>query len=194
MNIDIQKLKALDPLVFEDFVRDYEKKVYNIALKMVKDPTLACDISQEVFLKIFQALPSFKENSSLSTWIYRITFNACIDYQRKMKREKTTPFVQTNGDEEEYLIEIPDTSHSPEECWDKKELLEQIHKALMKLSPDHRSVIILKDIEHRSYIEISEILDCNQGTVKSRLNRGREQLRGILNQDGNFFAKYMSNT
>jgi RNA polymerase sigma-70 factor (ECF subfamily) len=194
MDLDLQKLKQQDPVVFEDMVRTYEKKIYNIAHKMVKDPTLSCDITQDVFIKIYRALPSFKENSSLSTWIYRITMNVCIDYQRKLKRENTTPFVNHNEDQEEYLIEVPDHSFSPEAHYEKKELQEQLQKALMKLSYNHRAIIILKDIEHQSYEEIGRILNCTQGTVKSRLNRGREQLRNLLAKEGNFFNKYLSNT
>jgi RNA polymerase sigma-70 factor (ECF subfamily) len=194
MDLDLKKLKNLDPAVFEEMVRSYEKKIYHIARKMVNDPVLSCDITQDVFIKIYQALPSFKENSSLSTWIYRIAVNVCIDYQRKRKRENIVALNQINEDREEYTIEVVDSAPSPEERYEKKELWEQIQKALMKLSCDHRAVIVLKDIEHRSYAEISEILQCNQGTVKSRLNRGREQLRALLAKDGNFFHKHLSNT
>lgn len=193
MDLDLKKLKSLDPASFEDMVRLYETKIYHMAQKMVKDPALACDVAQDVFVKVYQALPTFKENSSLSTWIYRIAMNVCIDYQRKIKRENTLFLIQTGEDQEEYAIEVPDTAPSPEERFERKEAFREIQKALQKLSCDHRAVIVLKDVEHKSYAEISEILHCSQGTVKSRLNRGREQLRAILSRDGNFFSKLKSN-
>ena len=193
MEIDIQKLKQKDLQAFEDFVHAYEKKIYNIAFRMSKDASLACDISQDVFMKVYSSFPNFKEDSSLSTWIYRITMNACIDYQRRRKRENTISIVQSNADEEEFVFEIPDSSHAPERCYDTTEMMDQIASALQELSADHRAIVVLKDIEQKSYQEISEILQCNEGTVKSRLFRAREQLRTILNRNGNFFAEYMSN-
>ena len=186
MELDLKALKSGDERAFEQFVLQYEKKIYNIALKYTSSESAACDISQEVFLKIYKSISTFKELSSLSTWVYRITYNVCIDYLRREKRMSEVSLFVDGADDEDYLMELPDTSSSPELVMDKTILREVISSSIEKLSAEHRSMIILRDLQGLSYAQIAKITGCEEGTVKSRINRAREKLRTILRSDGNF--------
>jgi len=181
----IKKAQSGDMDAFEEIVRLYEKRVYSLALKMTQNPQDAFDASQEVFIKIYNFLPSFKWESSFYTWVYRITVNKCIDINRKLKRQRT--FSIDVQDEDYPAIEIPDEVDSPEMRYGKKEAMEAVMRALDKLSDEHKAVIILRDIKGLSYLEIAQAVDCSEGTVKSRISRAREKLREILEKKGNFF-------
>jgi len=181
----IKKAQSGDVDAFEEIVKLYEKRVYSLALRMTQNPQDAFDASQEVFIKIYNFLPSFKWESSFYTWVYRITVNKCIDINRKLKRQRT--FSIDAQDEDSPAFDIPDEVHSPESRYGKKEAMEAVMKALDKLSDEHKAVIILRDIKGLSYLEIADVVDCSEGTVKSRISRAREKLREILEKKGNFF-------
>lgn len=163
---------------FEELILSYEKKIYNIALRMTGNGEDARDIAQEVCIKIFKSLNSFKENSSFSTWVYRITTNVCIDEIRK--RKNILSLTAANIDDEEFEMPVQDKGRLPDELVEGKETLELIKGYILELAPEYRMVIILRDIQGYTYEEISKILDINIGTVKSRLNRARGLLRDKL--------------
>jgi len=171
----VEKSKKGDLESFEKLIMLYEKKIYNIAFRMTGDREDASDIAQEVCIKIYKSINTFKGNSSFSTWVYRITSNVCIDMIRK--RNNTISINTNRADGEEYEIPIEDKSKLPEDIVESKETVELIKGYISELAPDQRIVIILRDIQGYSYEEISKILDVNVGTVKSRLNRARNLIK-----------------
>jgi RNA polymerase sigma factor, sigma-70 family len=177
----IKKAKMGDETSFESLISSCQGRAYNIALRYLKNEEDALDALQESFIKIFRHLNSFKEDSRFDTWVYRIVVNTCNDMLRKNSNQKITDSIyKTDEDNKESVLEIPDHSGSPEEVFDKKEKTEHIISCLEKLNQEQKEIIVLRDIHGFSYDEISEILDCSIGTVKSRINRARLRLRAIL--------------
>jgi len=176
----IQKAKTGDERSFESLILGCQSKAYNIALRYLKNEEDALDALQESFIKIFRHLNSFKEDSRFDTWVYRIVVNTCNDMLRKNSNQKITDSIFRTEEEKDTIIEIPDSSGSPEEVLDKKEKSEHLLYCLDKLNQEQKEIIILRDIHGFSYDEISGILDCSVGTVKSRINRSRLRLREIL--------------
>jgi RNA polymerase sigma factor (sigma-70 family) len=176
----IQKAKTGDESSFESLILSCQSRAFNIAIRYLKNEDDAMDALQESFIKIFRHLNSFKEDSRFDTWVYRIVVNTCNDMLRKNSNQKITDSIFKTEDEKETIIEIPDITGSPEEVFDKKEKTEHIISCLEKLNQEQKEIIVLRDIHGFSYDEISEILDCSIGTVKSRINRSRLRLREIL--------------
>lgn len=171
---------------FEALVLDNQKKVYNLALKMVGNREDAWDISQETFIKAFKALKSFRGDSSFGVWIYRLASNMCIDFLRRERKRKTSPLVYISDDNEEKELEIADTRMEPETLFEQAELRQAINEGLKELPDDHRQVLILREINGLSYAEIAEALMLEIGTVKSRIFRARSNLVKYLKSKGNF--------
>lgn len=169
---------------FEKLIEAHQKTAYNIALKMLRNSEDAKDISQQAFIKVFRYIDTFNFESSFKTWMYRIIVNLCIDYINKNKKNTVysldNPISTEKG---EIRREIKDDTNMPENIIEKKETKELVHNAINKLDEIHRTIIILRDIEGFSYNEISEILDISIGTVKSRIKRGRDNLRIILKKE-----------
>ena len=176
----IQKAKNGDESSFESLILSCQSKAFNIAIRYLKNEEDALDALQESFIKIFRHLRSFKEDSRFDTWVYRIVVNTCNDILRKNSNQKITDSIFRTEDEKEMIVEIPDITGSPEEVFDKREKTEHIISCLDKLNQEQKEIIILRDIHGFSYDEISEILNCSIGTVKSRINRSRLRLREIL--------------
>lgn len=176
----LQKAKMGDENSFESLILSCQNKAFNIAIRYLKNEDDAMDALQESFIKIFRHLSSFKEDSRFDTWVYRIVVNTCNDMLRKNSNQKITDSIFKTEDEKETVIEIPDVSGSPEEVFNKKEKTEHIISCLEKLSQEQKEIIVLRDIHGFSYEEISKMLDCSIGTVKSRINRSRLRLREIL--------------
>ncbi len=165
---------------FEQLIEKYEKKAYNIALRILKNPDDAMDISQEAFIKVFKSIKTFKQESSFSTWLYRIVTNTCMDFLRKNSNKVYSIDSPIQTDEGDFSREIEDKSNSTEELFERKMTKELVHKSIDKLEHEHRIIVILRDIEGFSYKEIAKILNCTLGTVKSRLSRARDNLRDII--------------
>ncbi|GHU60416.1 ECF RNA polymerase sigma factor SigW [Clostridia bacterium] len=176
----IEKMSSGDDSAFEDLVREYEKKIYNLCLRMTGNPDDAFDLSQETFVKAYRALSAFKMESAVSTWLYRIASNTCLDFIRKRNRVIFFTLSQSRDDEEEIFAEIPDNSYNPEKVFESAQIREAVAAALLGLPPKHRQIVVLREINGLSYAEISEILEISEGTVKSRLARAREHLRREL--------------
>jgi RNA polymerase sigma-70 factor (ECF subfamily) len=173
----ITRFKNGDASAFEEIVLTYQDKTYNLCRYMLGNRHDAEDAAQEVFLKAYQALPRFQPDAALSTWLYRIAVNTCIDRRRM-------PILESlfgTSEEGETLIHDPASDDpSPETLYHSKEIEEALHAGLRTLSPKLRAIIVLKEIEELSYEEIAETLAISTGTVKSRIARAREQLKKIL--------------
>lgn len=153
----------------KDFVERYYGRVYNLCYSFVRDRDEACDLAQDVFVKLLDRIESFRGEADLSTWIYRIGVNTCIDSLRKRKRRAAEPF------DERYH----DVAHA-DDFAERSAVSEMVRDALMELPVKYRTVVILREFEGRSYREIAEVLECSVGTVESRLFRARELLKRIL--------------
>ena len=176
---------------FEELVRQYEKRVYAVALRSSGSPEDAADITQEVFLRAWRSIESFRGDSGFSTWLFRITMNLCVDHARhKNAQPQTQPLVVG---EEEAERPIPDTAPTPEEHLENSELGRELAAALDEVSEEHRRIVLLRDVSGLSYTEIAEVLEISEGTVKSRLSRARIALRTILLRRGNLLPSAASN-
>lgn len=171
----VRSAKDGDAASFEELVKLHQKRVYNLALRMSGNPEDALDLSQEVFLRIYKALPLFKEQSAFSTWVYSIASNVCIDFVRKRNKLKTVS-LSPDSETDSSVPEIPDNRYQPELEYEKTELRESIAAGLSTLSDEHREILVLREICGLSYQEICDALDLEGGTVKSRLSRARNQL------------------
>lgn len=172
-----------DEAAFGQLVQKYQKRVYALTVRMCPTPELAEEAAQEAFLSAWQGLPFFRGDAAFSTWLYRLASNACVDLLRKERRHQGTSL-----DDDTVGAEIPDTKPTPEEAAETKELRAQIEAGLRQLSPEHRAVLILREIQQLNYEEIADALSLDLGTVKSRISRGRRQLRDFLKEQGNFSA------
>ncbi|WP_286680170.1 sigma-70 family RNA polymerase sigma factor [Tepidanaerobacter sp. EBM-49] len=186
MNIEgelIYRAKRGDMSAFEDLISGYEKKVYNTVYRFFNNAEDAMDVSQEIFIKIFTSLDKFRGESSFSTWLYRIAVNTCIDFSRK-HREATLPIHEESEIHNHLNLGTP--TQLPEEFIENKEIRQAIADAINMLPEEQKICVILRDVQGFSYAEIGEILNCSLGTVKSRLYRGRRNLRELLKDMGIF--------
>lgn len=188
----IKKAQSGDVSAFEKIVSEYQNVVYSVVYRYAENSEDAEDMSQEVFIKMFKNINSFQFKSKLSTWIYRVATNTCIDLVKKFKQDNTYSLDEgiESVDGEKNYIEISDVSMAPENVYGRYETRDVINQAIKNLNEEYRTVIILRDIEGLSYDEISEVLSCSVGTVKSRISRGRRKLREILSEDRELFEKY----
>ena len=160
--------------VFRFLVERYQEKVRNIIFSIFNDADVVDDIAQEVFIKVYQALRNFRFESSFYTWVYRITVNKCRDELRKKKVKRFFSFQSFENTTNLKIENMATTT------FDDENLKGVIEESLKKLPEKFRMPIILKDIDGMSYDEIAEVLECEVGTVKSRLSRGRTMLKEIL--------------
>lgn len=170
---------------YEQLISQYEKKIYALCLHLLKDPEEAYDAAQEVCIKIWRQLGSFKGQSKLSTWIYRMTTNQCLDILRKNKRkqQEVSLFTDEESGEEEKISEKTDIWQDMSSYMEQKELGDVLRQGIGELKEDYQVMIVMRDIEQRTYEEIADILDISLGTVKSRLSRARSSLKKILEQN-----------
>ena len=182
----IRAARRRDPDAFEALVQQYEKRVYALALRMCGQEVLAQEAAQEAFLSAWQGLPSFRGDSSFSTWLYRLTVNACTDLLRREQRHRAA--AGPSLDDDDAFFDAPDTAASPQEQVEQAELRRAIERDLQTLPEDYRAALILREVHQLSYAEIAAALRLDLGTVKSRISRGRRLLREYLSQTGNLSA------
>ena len=169
---------------FDELIRLHQRQVFNLCFRFLGDYDEADDCAQEVFIKVSRSLKGFRFDSAFGTWIYRIAVNTCknrlnsLDY--RLKARKIRIDVETDMDQKSQPVEIEDKSQSPAREVISKELDRLIQRAINALPARQKLVIVLRDIEGRSYEEIGEITGFKLGTVKSKLSRAREQLRESL--------------
>ena len=178
----LRRAQGGDSAAFEDIVRAHEKTVYHLALRQLGNREDAEDAAQEVFLKAYTGLSSFRGDSKLSVWLYRITNNVCIDFLRR--RRETVSLSQENEEGEPLELELPDERFDPAALTERKDLRERIGKALDALPPEAREILLLRELGGQSYDEIAATLGLDLGTVKSRIFRARKKLCALL--EGNF--------
>lgn len=171
-----------DQGAFEELVRLYEKRVLALTLRMCKNPEDAAEAAQEAFFAAWQGLKNFREESSFSTWLYRLASNACVDLLRREGRRQAAVSL----DDEGLNLDIPASIPTPQEEAERRELGERIEEGLRALPPEYRAVLVLREIHQLRYEEIAAALELDMGTVKSRISRGRKRLRRFLLESGNF--------
>ena len=180
----VQRARSGDRDAFAWLLERYEKQVYHQALRMVGNPEDAADLTQDTFIKVWQGLPSFQGDSSFSTWLFRLTGNACIDFIRREKKRRGD--VSLDDEERDLSSALIDPTSTPQQALEQKELHRAVSEGLRRLSDEHRQILVLREINGLSYDEIGDILDLSPGTVKSRIARARISLAKILRKTGNF--------
>ncbi len=180
----INKVLDGDRSAFEELVLDNQDKVYSLALKITKNHDDALDAAQEVFLKAYTYLASFRGDSRFSVWLYRLTYNHCLDLVRARKRRPTVSITAQNEEEDD--MDFPDSRPSPQKLAENKELRLAIAKAVDELPEEQRQVFILREFNDYDYSAIAQELDINIGTVKSRLSRARKKIAADLIASGTF--------
>ena len=181
----VRKVLDGDANAFETLVLEYEKNVYNIALRMTGNSEDAADMTQEAFIKAYNSLQSFRGDSKFSVWLYRIVSNVCLDFLRSKNRRPTVSLSVEDDDGEDTQLDVADESQSPELLLDRKLTRESVRRGLDSLPPDYRQILLLREIQGLSYDEISQALGLEVGTVKSRIFRARKRLCTFLIDDGN---------
>ena len=188
----IQRVLSGDQDAFAHLVKEYEKQVYHLCLRMVGNSEDAADLAQEAFFKAWKGLKFYKFEASFPTWLYRLTTNVCIDFLRKQKRQLTVSLT-VEDEEDGQETELPDHAPLPEEQLLKKERQQQIQRAMQELEEEARLILSLRVVEDLSYEQIAQIMDLKIGTVKSRLARARERLKKSLARNGNNYLDSSSN-
>ena len=171
------------PAAFGELVRKYQDRVFNLAARILGNPEDAADAAQEAFLHAYQALPNFKGDSEFFTWLYRIAFNAAVSQKRKRRPVGRLEYGGEGG-----AAEPPDPASidPPPPAVERQEEVAVLTAALARLSPDHRAVLVLKDIDGLMYEEIAVVVGVPVGTVRSRIHRARLELRGMLEASGDW--------
>ncbi len=177
----VHELQAGSETAFDWLVTHYHAPVYNLILSMLGEPSDAADGTQEVFLKAFRGIRSFRQGSSLKTWLYRIAIREALNHKRWFKRHlQKNVSIDVEPEEGRGRVEIEDLAATPFEQLAALEIQTVVQAALAQLPEVFRTAVILRDLEGFSYEEVAEVLECSVGTVKSRILRGRRTLKEIL--------------
>jgi RNA polymerase sigma factor (sigma-70 family) len=175
----IQRAKEGDLDCFNQLVERYQRQIYNLSLRILENAPAAEDATQEAFLSAFRGIGKFR-GGSFRAWLFRIAANACRDQLRSLRRRPATSI-------ESVPLELESDQPTPEDLAVRRQLGEEIKKALAALPADQRLAVILRDIEGLDYAEIAQVTSSSLGTVKSRINRGRTRLRHHLEQNRELF-------
>jgi RNA polymerase sigma-70 factor, ECF subfamily len=168
----IQRCLEGDSAAWDCLARTYWRRVFNIAYKFVARYEEAEDLTQEIFVKLFRALPTYDRRAKFDTWLTRLTRNLCIDHYRRRRRESETFTTEIEPD----AIQLDDLLSRPDATLEQRDDISMVRRALAKLSPTFREPVALRDIHELSYEQIAKRLQLPEGTVKSRINRGRREL------------------
>lgn len=178
----VEGLRASEESSYERLISRFQQPVYNLAYRLLNDPGDACDVTQEVFLKVFRNVSQFQGKSSLRTWIYRIAVNESHNRRRWLfrHRHKEVGLQEEFEDSEPRDRSLADAGRSPYDRAFDSQKHSLIEEALTRINPSFREAVVLRDVEELSYEEIADILQISMGTVKSRILRGRDALRKQL--------------
>jgi RNA polymerase sigma-70 factor (ECF subfamily) len=181
----VRRCLAGDALAWEEIVQRYHRRIYNICYRFAGSPEDAQDLTQEVFIKMYRTLNSYDlGRGAFMTWVTTVTRNLLVDHFRKSKQDRMTDSLDTVASEHEDAMplseQIPDKAAPPDSGVQSRETREAVHRALQKLSPELREAVILRDLQDMDYREIAGVLRVPEGTVKSRINRGRAELARLL--------------
>ena len=175
-----------DMNAYNQLVIRHQGKIYAMIRNMVRNDADAWDLSQDVFIKAWRALPNFESRSRFSTWLFRISHNVVYDWVRKRKIESSGELNDEIFDRDRIDLSArtaPALIESPDEALSNSELRMKISAALEKISPEHREVVILKDVQGLSYKESADVMECTLGTVMSRLFYARQKLQTLLKDE-----------
>lgn len=177
----VKRARKGDLAAYDQLVQRYQERIYATVYHMTSNHEDANDLAQEAFIKGFQALKSFKGGSSFYTWVYRIAVNKTINFlkQRKNRSQMSLNDLDFNAEHDPDLVALI-SDKTPRREAGLTELQEKLNEAMQKLSEPHRLVVTLHDVQGLSHEEIAKIMDCNIGTVRSRLFYARQQLQGFL--------------
>ncbi len=181
----IRRCVSGDAAAWEEIVQRYHRRIYNICYRFAGSADDAQDLTQEVFIKMYRTLNTYDVGrAAFMTWVTTITRNLLVDHFRKTKRDRMTDSLDSPVSEHEDAIplseHIQDNSVAPDVRVQSRETGESVHRALQKLSPELREAVILRDLHDMDYREIAGVLKVPEGTVKSRINRGRAELARLL--------------
>ena len=181
----VRRCVAGDAAAWEEIVQKFQRRIYNICYRFAGNSDDAQDLTQEVFIKMYRTLNSYDiERGSFMTWVTTVTRNLLVDHFRKTKYERVTDSLdhtESNREDEMPLGEqLADAGPAPDAKAQSRETGQMVHEALQKLSPELREAVILRDLHDMDYREIAAVLKVPEGTVKSRINRGRAELARLL--------------
>ena len=177
----IDNLREGDESALAPLVEKYKRMVHRLALQITKNHEDANDVMQETFIKVYQSIHTFRQEAAFETWIYRITVNEALNFVKRRERRRETPLSTTEESEYDPSVrQKAEMENDPQVNAEKAELRHWVTKAVNSLSLKHRIVVVLHELEGLTHAEIASILNCSEGTVRSRLHYARKQLRSLL--------------
>jgi RNA polymerase sigma-70 factor (ECF subfamily) len=181
----VRRCVAGDAAAWEEIVQRYHRRIYNICYRFAGSSDDAQDLTQEVFIKMYRTLNSYDvDRGAFMTWVTTMTRNLLVDHFRKTRQERMTDSLDTTSSDHEDAMplgeQIPDRGPAADSRVQSREAGDIVHRALQKLSPELREAVILRDLQDMDYREIATVLRVPEGTVKSRINRGRAELGRLL--------------
>jgi RNA polymerase sigma-70 factor, ECF subfamily len=185
VNALVRRCVSGDAAAWQEIVQQYHRRISNICYRFSGSPDDASDLAQEVFIKMYRTLSTFDTTrASFMTWVTTVTRNLLVDHFRKGKYDRITDSLDaTPGSQEDGITiadQLEDKSASPETKMRSQETQKLVHEALKRLSPELREAVILRDLQDMDYKDIAKVLNVPEGTVKSRINRGRTELARLL--------------
>jgi RNA polymerase sigma-70 factor (ECF subfamily) len=181
----VRRCLSGDAVAWEEIVQRYNRRIYNICYRFAGSAEDAQDLTQEVFIKMYRTLNSYDvDKGAFMTWVTTVTRNLLVDNFRKKKQDRMTDSLDAAPTEHEDAMplseQIPDKGAPPDARVQGRETREMVHRGLQKLSPELREAVVLRDLQDMDYREIATVLKVPEGTVKSRINRGRAELARLL--------------
>ena len=181
----VRRCIAGDAAAWEEIVQRYHRRIYNICYRFTGTSNDADDLTQEVFIKMYRTLNTYDvDRGAFMTWVTTVTRNLLVDHFRKTRQDRVTDSLDTTASDHDDALplgdRIPDRGPAPDTKVQSREAKEAVHEALQKLSPELREAVILRDLQDFDYREIATVLKVPEGTVKSRINRGRAELARLL--------------
>jgi len=181
----VRRCRSGDAAAWEEIVQRFHRRIYNLCYRFAGTAEDAQDLTQEVFIKVYRTVGSFDgEKASFNTWVTAVTRNLLVDHFRKTRNERATDSIDAvQGGEENgptMADRLASTGDSPQLHVESRERREMVHRALQEISPDLREAVILRDLQDMDYKEIAQVLEIPEGTVKSRISRGRAELARLL--------------
>ncbi len=188
VNALVRRCVSGDAVAWQEIVQQYHRRIYNICYRFSGSADDASDLTQEVFIKMYRTLSTFDTTrASFMTWVTTVTRNLLVDHFRKGKYDRVTDSLDaTSGNQEDGLTiaeQLEDRAASPEARVRSQETQKLVHEALRRLSPELREAVILRDLQDLDYKDIAKVLNVPEGTVKSRINRGRTELARLLQRN-----------
>ena len=185
VNTLVRRCIAGDAVAWEEIVQRYNRRIYNMCYRFSGSADDAQDLTQDVFIKMYRTLSSYDiERGAFMTWVTTMTRNLLVDHFRKTKQDRLTDSMDATASEHEDSMplstQIPDKGPAPDTKVQSRETGQVVHQALQKLSPELREAVILRDLQDMDYRDIAQVLKVPEGTVKSRINRGRTELARLL--------------